>query len=776
MPRVNHKIVRQRLNEKRSQITDRQFFTSRILAGHFEDMAAAQTKRYRYNRRVRVNLYWDPANPRVARTDNLQIRINTGNSLVTNVRGRENRYQIVCGLFAHELGHILYTDFLIAQTYLKAFAGYRWYPEPPVLHTPAEAANEKDFWEYVKADPANLATVQWMIKRISNAIEDGYIENRMLNQFPGTLGYGLSRLREEHFRTIPSVSDLMEEETTGKRHIFESILQILLSYAKFGEIRYGEAPLSDERIQVVFDLISDIDSALLSTSEKTRLQAVNQIVIRCWSYMKELCELYRKRKEDAEAAGLTGLVEDILSAICKELSGSSEIGSGDTSSVPEMSGVTVPSSTAKERERTRLLADAAKADEKSGVAQGENQTEKSGTSGDSSATEENQISEGCSQMGTSAMDEPEKELQTGKGDISATEDGREKQADVSAEETERIAPHQTENLSEPVGGGVEICDSYRREMYDKAASDIERMLEKMAERAASAELENERLEELNEAAQNISYGDIHQGVRIRVNRIAEVEENAVTQYHSISDPLLTISRQLQRNFIRQLKDSRRGGKQTGLLMGRRLDAHALHRNDGKVFYKNALPNETPELAVALLLDESGSMGGDDRCTYARASAIILYDFCQSLDIPMMVYGHSTGLNTVELYSYAEFDSFDHDDPYRMMDIGARRSNRDGAALRFVAEQLSKRPEPIKMLILVSDGQPADWGYSGSAAEEDLRGIKQEYQRKGILFVAAAIGSDKEAIERIYGESYMDITDLTQLPVKLTNLIKQYIRV
>ena len=43
MARVNHKLVRQRLNEKRSQITDRQFFTSRLLAGHFEDMAAAQT-------------------------------------------------------------------------------------------------------------------------------------------------------------------------------------------------------------------------------------------------------------------------------------------------------------------------------------------------------------------------------------------------------------------------------------------------------------------------------------------------------------------------------------------------------------------------------------------------------------------------------------------------------------------------------------------------------------------------------------------------------------
>ena len=110
-------------------------------------------------------------------------------------------------------------------------------------------------------------------------------------------------------------------------------------------------------------------------------------------------------------------------------------------------------------------------------------------------------------------------------------------------------------------------------------------------------------------------------------------------------------------------------------------------------------------------------------TSARASAIILYDFCQSLEIPVMVYGHSTSYKGVEMYSYAEFDGFDNDDKYRMMDIGARGSNRDGAALRFVAEQLSKRPEAVKILILVSDGQPADDGYYGTEAEEDLRGIK-----------------------------------------------------
>ena len=314
----------------------------------------------------------------------------------------------------------------------------------------------------------------------------------------------------------------------------------------------------------------------------------------------------------------------------------------------------------------------------------------------------------------------------------------------------------------------------------RAASDIERILDNMAEKAACEELESERIRELNEAAQSISYGDIHSGVNIRVNRIASVDPELVEQYDAICNPLISISRQLQKSLLRQLKENRRGGKQTGLIMGRRLDAHALCRNDGKVFYKNNLPNEIPELAVGLLLDESGSMCSCDRCTYARAAAIILYDFCESLEIPVMVYGHSTdcydGKNSVELYSYAEFNGFDNDDKYRLMDISARGSNRDGAALRYVAEALSKRSEAVKLLILVSDGQPADTGYCGTAAEEDLRGIKQEYQRKGILFVAAAIGNDKQNIERIYGDSFLDITDLNQLPTKLTGVVKRHIRV
>ena len=104
-----------------------------------------------------------------------------------------------------------------------------------------------------------------------------------------------------------------------------------------------------------------------------------------------------------------------------------------------------------------------------------------------------------------------------------------------------------------------------------------------------------------------------------------------------------------------------------------------------------------------------------------------------------------------------------------MDMSARWGNRDGAALRFAAERLMSRPEEIKLLIIISDGQPAGSGYYGTAAEADLRGIKREYSSRGIKLFAAAIGSDKPNIQRIYGDGFLDITNLEKLPVNLGRL-------
>ena len=724
MARVNHKKVKQLIQQKRGRITDQEFFTSRLLALHFEDMSAAQTKRYGASRRVRVRLLWQPDNTDLAYTDNLHITINAGNPAITEFPTREERYQMVLGLFAHELGHCLYTDFLAQQSYRNALSACRWYPGKPALTRVLDVKNEREFWEYAKEEPQNLALLGRVAHEISNVLEDAAMENRVLEQFPGTLGQALDFVRAWQWREMPTVTQLKEREAQGTP-MFYCLLQLFLSYGKFGELKYGEEPLNEEHIQTVFELLPLLDDDLRATSGKARWNTVNCILIRCWEHVREYLEALKRRCEEKKASGGTGSVFSQLEEELSTLVGGSTRGEGATAPVSEEAEEpSLPQS--EKRENTRAL-----------------------------------VGEKLSTEGASPGESPG--------------ESTEKQ-EIGPGEMGRMPLVETESVSEPVGGTVERNDNYVPELSKTLEAEMERLLDTMAEKTVCQELEQDRLRELNQEAQSISYGDIHKGVAIRVNRMTEVPPEMVTQYNAIAGPLLAISKQLQKSLLRQLRDRQRGGKQTGLLMGRRLDAHALFRSDGKVFTKNALPSQPPGMAVGLLLDESGSMSSCDRATYARASAIILYDFCQALHVPVMVYGHSTGSKGVELYSYSEFDAIDQEDKYRLVDISARESNRDGAALRFVAERLSYRPEELKLLILVSDGQPADTGYYGTAAEEDLRGIQQEYRRKGILFVAAAIGDDKENMERIYGDSFLDITDLNQLPVKLTQVVKRFLRV
>lgn len=773
MARVSHKKIKQLIAQKQSKITDRQFFTSRILATHFADIAAAQTRRYGCRRRVKLDIKWEPKLPRLACTDNLLIHINAGNPLVTKQKGRQTRYEMVSGLFSHELGHVLYTDFLLYQSYHSFLESGKWFPEPPTLRNITERDAETDFLAFQASDPKNRELVALVTHDILNILEDGYIENRMLLDYPGILGSSLQKLRQVRFEDYSTMEDMIDQEDNGG-HIWLSIRSGLLSYMLWGELKYGGTLLSDERIQMVFSLLGDLDKALVSRDARDRCRTANLILIRCWSHIKDLLENIKEQADNAASEGGgsgSGDPNDLLSTLLSAFAGGSEEGTGETSPVggsPAPSEAT--SATGSQRAATAALAagsvdgeseeqDPEKAEAKpSGGEDGEESGEEGteGPSADASHAESSQNGDGGLEMMPGAPGSPQQHQK------------------VSDQEGGRIPLHDTSEVSAPEGGSTEHDDSYEGAGYAGAAADVERLLNRIAENSVTTELERQRTEELTELAQSISYGDIHDGVSKSVHRIASVSEELKEEYQSIAGDLLQISKQLQKSVLQQMQDSRRGGKQTSLLMGRRLDAHALFRTDSRVFYKNALPNEMPALCVGLLLDESGSMSWNDRATYARATAIILYDFCQALGIPITVYGHSTSRG-VDLYSYAEFDAIDRDDRYRMMDISARGSNRDGAALRFVAERLVHRPEDIKLLMLVSDGQPADAGYGGTAAEEDLRGIKHEYQRKGVLFVAAAIGSDKENIERIYGDAFLDITDLTKLPVKLAGIIKRFIR-
>ena len=360
-------------------------------------------------------------------------------------------------------------------------------------------------------------------------------------------------------------------------------------------------------------------------------------------------------------------------------------------------------------------------------------------------------------------------------DPSSDEEERRQLQQVLDYEEGRMALEKTDEIGEDGDSGTSRTNDYAGAGYvSQAAADMEHLMTQLAEEAAYASFEEELSEELQAESDKIRYGNAHRGMHININRMAYVDPSYMEAYQKVAPPLLLISKRLQKQISQLLKDYKEGGKLDNLPMGKRINVRNAVRNDGRLFYKLKLPNDRTDIAVVILNDESGSVSSCNRITYARSASIILHDFCKGLDIPVAIYGHSE-FDDVELYAYAEFDSIDNKDQYRLMDMSARYGNRDGAALRYAAERLMTRPEAIKLLIIISDGQPAGENYYGTEAEADLRGIKKEYTAKGIQLFAAAIGSDKPNIQRIYGDGFLDITNLEKLPVNLGKLIIRQIK-
>lgn len=286
---------------------------------------------------------------------------------------------------------------------------------------------------------------------------------------------------------------------------------------------------------------------------------------------------------------------------------------------------------------------------------------------------------------------------------------------------------------------------------------------------------------LKKELRDLKPDDVHKGVKMALHRTVEVTEMQKRAYERIAPKIKRTSARLQKS-VEDLLMHREGGVFSGLYMGKRLSRGSLYRLDGKIFEKKLLPEDGFSVAFAILVDESGSMELDNRIGHAMETSLVLYDFCRCLDIPVMVCGHSTHssgaripVETVDIYSYGEFESVDGKDQFRMMDMKDRGGNRDGAALRFVGEHLLKRDEEIKILIIISDGNPAAHGYYGILAKEDLQRIKRDLTRRGVRLFAAAIGDDRAQIESIYKDGFLNISDLNTMPAKLADLLIKYIR-
>ena len=651
----NEISTRRLLADARAHVSDEQFFCSPAFTAYLEHMAAIHTSRYSYRYHLTVQMDWLPIpKTHLAYTNNQHIYINAGHPIVSRYTKRNERYLYVLGLFVHELGHVLYTDFPAWALFVQSVLKGQWRPDLSSCSSERVQQSVAEIQAFLDKGPPYRQVIAAVLKHLLNILEDAYIELCLLKKFPGVFGSALMYMRNDD---LTQSHTLTEQQNAGLSP-WTIAVNLLLYYARFGKLPLGNEPASHPCVQALSPCLETVQNSIVGTFSD-RIQAVVMLLVYLWplanpekDWARFFSDCQSKQTPSVRTSGLF-----------------TEAPIGDTR--PAEQGILILEDLCRDRKRT----------------------------------------------GT---------------------------------------------------GRIQYDDAYLPHKNNAALNDI-------LDQVAIEQLEKQRAAALNTSVQKMDLGALHNHVDITIHRASVITQDMREKYKKIAAPLLPLSNRLQQELSRELHKRKYPQTMPGYALGKRIDTKRLYRPDQKIFTKNVPAKKGFDMAVAVLLDESGSMGSKDRYKYAQAAAIILQDFCYRLHIPMMVYGHSTSGDLVDLYSYVEYDVFADLDRYRLADIQARRSNRDGAALRYVSRRLLERPERNKILILVSDGNPAHTNYWGEAAEEDLRAFRSEFVSCGGLLIAAAIGDDKDAIHRIYGQSFMDITDLSSFPLRLTQYLKRHIR-
>lgn len=290
--------------------------------------------------------------------------------------------------------------------------------------------------------------------------------------------------------------------------------------------------------------------------------------------------------------------------------------------------------------------------------------------------------------------------------------------------------------------------------------------------------ETQKKRRLNQAARKLFRATSHAKEGLIIHR-----PHATATDEKLAQEMLREIRPQVRPLITKLKEILENEASTsfhrGQYTGTRFDASRVAYEDFRTFEKKNPPHEAPSLAIALRVDESGSMVREGRLDAAKKAALAVLEFSQELALPFMVYGDTADLSPREktsIYSYKEFGDDYSQVAGKLVGMKPRQNNRDGVPLRLLADALSHETATTKVLLSISDGQPkALPDYTGKKAREDIQQVIADYERQGIIFLAAAIGEDQDIIREIYGEHrFLDITDLKGFPEELIGLLGRYL--
>lgn len=257
------------------------------------------------------------------------------------------------------------------------------------------------------------------------------------------------------------------------------------------------------------------------------------------------------------------------------------------------------------------------------------------------------------------------------------------------------------------------------------------------------------------------------------NIVVTAQHNYEEEYQKILIPMKneinTLTKQLKRIFRRdqENKEYRANGKVN-------IKRLSNSRMTARVFEKRIVPADNSDIAIELVVDNSGSMGGV-RIETARKAIIALSEVFGNLNIPIKVLAFTAdcmGYDVIH-YHYINWKNNMYE-RMKLLQLSSYSRNFDGYSIRYATKELSKRNEKHKIMIVISDGKPSSTYYvNRESGITDTSNAIREANKK-VTVIGVAIGSDVNTLYKMYGEHFIHIKNINELFNKLGQIIRKEI--
>lgn len=203
-----------------------------------------------------------------------------------------------------------------------------------------------------------------------------------------------------------------------------------------------------------------------------------------------------------------------------------------------------------------------------------------------------------------------------------------------------------------------------------------------------------------------------------------------------------------RSFVKEIRkrmELKQTSKREGLLHGRlstKLTTLLVDERP-KPFYRKSAPSTQLDAVFGLLVDGSASM--IDKLDETKQAVLLFHDVLRELQVNHEIssYSEDAFKATTELQPNTfnlmhTFQDQNKDSGLSILSFEADEDNRDGFAIRWMADRLARRPEKHKFLLVFSDGEPSAFGYDRNGIIDTAEAVI-ETEKRGIsvlhLFLA-----------------------------------------